>query len=342
MLGGAMTFAYGGWRLGRLAILLALCASFALRVSAQARGQAASPDRALLQSLAGQYMAGTITMTVTLLEDGSLTLYLPGQQLYHLLPETRFRYRMRELGPGYGVQFLRDVHGAVTGLTVRQPPPQQDFSAMRKPGQIVRAAPSPSGVAAPRVPQPVTPNVETRTTAPQPAAVPVAPRQSQAPAASTAATPPAPAAPRGAQAAAESAGGTHPAADRPSPSTQASASAPAASRQPAPAAPALPQSADTPFPRIGAVAIDAVDFVVALDRQNREGQDFNRDIAQAREAFWAQVPERSRANGGGDTIRRIIDVKGRAHRNTVCDVSSRRLRKPEHKRLRSPPRHAPS
>ena len=128
-------------RLGRLAFLLAVLASVAPRVSAQTRGQATAPavDRALLQSLAGEYTAGTITMTVTLLEDGTLTLFFPGQQLYHLVPETRFRYRMRELNPGFGIEFLRNVTGTVTGMTVRQPPPQQDFSAVRKPGQIVRA-----------------------------------------------------------------------------------------------------------------------------------------------------------------------------------------------------------
>ena len=99
-------------RLGRLTILLAVFAGIAPRVSAQARGQATvTPDRAVLPSLAGEYTAGTITMTVTLLEDGTLTLFFPGQQLYHLVPETRFRYRMRELNPGFGIGFLTRCEG---------------------------------------------------------------------------------------------------------------------------------------------------------------------------------------------------------------------------------------
>jgi hypothetical protein len=92
-------------------------------------------DRAQLQSIAGDYQSGAIVMTVTLLEDGTLTLFFPGQQLYHLDPQGGLRYRIRELAAGFGVDFVRDAGGTVTGMTVHQPPPQQDFSATRKSGQ---------------------------------------------------------------------------------------------------------------------------------------------------------------------------------------------------------------
>jgi len=92
-------------------------------------------NRALLQSIAGDYEAGTIVLTVTLLDDGTLTLFFPGQQLYHLDPQGGLRYRIRELAAGFGVDFVREASGTVTAMRVHQPPPQQDFAATRKSGQ---------------------------------------------------------------------------------------------------------------------------------------------------------------------------------------------------------------
>jgi hypothetical protein len=125
-----MRFAYRG-RFGKLAILLALCAGFAPRASAQARGQAdGPPDRGVLQSLAGDYQADTITMTVTLQPDGTLTLLFPGQPLYHLEPQGGLRYAIREL-PGFAVSFDRDSAGAISQMQVLQRPPQPSFTAIR-------------------------------------------------------------------------------------------------------------------------------------------------------------------------------------------------------------------
>jgi hypothetical protein len=110
------------------------------------------PDRALLESLAGEYEAGSVVITITVLEDNTLTLHFPGQQLYHLEPETNLRYRLRELPAGFAAEFVRDASGKVTSMTVHQPPPQQDFVARRK-----ASAPAPGTAAKALLPQAAAP-----------------------------------------------------------------------------------------------------------------------------------------------------------------------------------------
>jgi hypothetical protein len=80
---------------------------------------------------AGEYETGAMVCTVTALQDGTLTMSVPGQQLYHLEFDSGTRYRIRELA-GFSVEFTRDAQGVVAGLTVHQAPPQTDFSATRR------------------------------------------------------------------------------------------------------------------------------------------------------------------------------------------------------------------
>jgi hypothetical protein len=79
-------------------------------------------------------------MKVILHQDDTLTLFFPGQQLYHLDLEAGLRYKIRELS-GFAVEFVRDAKGAVSGMTVDQAPPQGDFFATRKTASAVPAAP---------------------------------------------------------------------------------------------------------------------------------------------------------------------------------------------------------
>ncbi|HEY1305053.1 MAG TPA: hypothetical protein VGF24_15950 [Vicinamibacterales bacterium] len=89
------------------------------------------PSDSSVAEYAGDYQAGPTVLTVTVLQDRTITFSVPGQQLYHLELENGTRYRIREL-PGFGVEFTRDAKGLVSGLTVHQAPPQKDFSATRK------------------------------------------------------------------------------------------------------------------------------------------------------------------------------------------------------------------
>ena len=298
------------WRCGMfIGLAVWLSAAHVVAIDASQTGNALP-----LESLAGDYQAGPTTITVTLLQDRTLTLFLPGQPLYHLVPQGGLRYRIRELAPGYGIDFLRDARGVITGITVHQPPPQQDFSAVRKPGQIVRAAPNPHGAAAPRVPQPVTPSVETRTpgphplpqVAPAPQAVPSAPTDSHnsaKPAAqgSDAAPSPAtvapPGAPEGAQAPAASAGVSPLAAGRPSPPTVTSRATAPDTRLPTTSQPA---TAVSPATTTRTVLVPAtIGAVVGLQLRNamnaalmysQQKQLLTSEVRRARAAFWNCYP----------------------------------------------------
>jgi len=75
-------------------------------------------------------LLSTITLTVTLLEDGTLTLLFPGRPLYHLEPQGSLRYAVREL-PEFVAAFDRDSAGAISQMDVLQRPPQPNFSAIR-------------------------------------------------------------------------------------------------------------------------------------------------------------------------------------------------------------------
>src|SRR6266850_7935655 len=84
--------------------LLVLVTALGIGAAGQSQ-QPASQDA--LEPLVGEYVAGTITLTVTLLPDGNLTLLFPGQPLYHLQAQSALRYGIREL-PAFAVEFQRD------------------------------------------------------------------------------------------------------------------------------------------------------------------------------------------------------------------------------------------
>src|SRR5713101_5590764 len=122
-------------RIVRASILLFL--GFLISPTNGIANQSSRPaERATLESLAGEYDAGMITMTVTVQADGTLTLLFPGQPLYHLQPQTGLRYGIREL-PTFAVEFGRDAAGTVTRIQVFQPPPQQNFVAVRRAGERI-------------------------------------------------------------------------------------------------------------------------------------------------------------------------------------------------------------
>ncbi len=137
----------------------------------QAQTPSTAPDREQVGAFAGEYQAGTFVMTVTLQRDGTLTLLFPGQPLYRLDHESGTRYRIRELRPGFGVEFMRDAERRITGVTVRQPPPQQDFVAPRKGGpQPASAATAATNVPARPPVRPAIPPAGSSSNGPSPAA----------------------------------------------------------------------------------------------------------------------------------------------------------------------------
>ena len=122
---------------GRALLLLAL---FGASHDASARQSGApaasspaaqSSDAALVASIAGEYEAESVTIVVTAQPDGTLTLLMPGQPLYHLQQQVGLHYFIKEL-PAFAVEFARDASGALTQMHVIQPPPQQNFVAVRK------------------------------------------------------------------------------------------------------------------------------------------------------------------------------------------------------------------
>ena len=92
---------------------------------------AQSSDASLIASLAGEYEAESVTIVVTAQPDGTLTLLMPAQPLYHLQQQVGLHYFIKEL-PAFAVEFSLDASGAVTQMHVIQPPPQQNFVAVRK------------------------------------------------------------------------------------------------------------------------------------------------------------------------------------------------------------------
>ena len=81
-----------------------------------------------LQPLAGDYVLGELTGTVTLV-DGTLRLSLPGQPQYELVPKRGFTFDVKGL-PGFSVEFKKDAAGKVTEAVFTQP--NGVFTAKRK------------------------------------------------------------------------------------------------------------------------------------------------------------------------------------------------------------------
>jgi hypothetical protein len=72
-------------------------------------------DRTVLKSLAGEYTAGLLTVSVASPRDGVLTYYVPGQPLYEL----RFTHGLHFViagALGVSIEFRRGSNGELTGL----------------------------------------------------------------------------------------------------------------------------------------------------------------------------------------------------------------------------------
>jgi CubicO group peptidase (beta-lactamase class C family) len=85
-------------------------------------------DPTFLQKLCGEYQLGAVTATVAL-RGSLLTVTVPGQPTYELLPQRRRGFQLKGLS-GYSVRFDLDGNGAVTGARFVQP--EGVFPAKRK------------------------------------------------------------------------------------------------------------------------------------------------------------------------------------------------------------------
>lgn len=76
-------------------------------------------DPAYLKTLLGSYTLATQTVTVSL-KGNVLTLFIPGQSVYDLVPEVGGEFSLKA-AKVVRVRFLEDAKGQVTGLEVSQP-----------------------------------------------------------------------------------------------------------------------------------------------------------------------------------------------------------------------------
>lgn len=83
-------------------------------------GDRSMRSRAFLEPLAGQYQLGPTTVTFALRADDTLTLSIPGQPTYELVPVRGSRFDVKGLN-GYAVEFKRDAGGAATEVVFYQP-----------------------------------------------------------------------------------------------------------------------------------------------------------------------------------------------------------------------------
>jgi len=86
-------------------------------------------QRAFLEQFEGEYELGTSVLTVGLRGDDTLTLTVPGQPTYELIPSRETAFDLRGLS-GYSLEFKRDESGAVTELVLYQP--NGTFAATRR------------------------------------------------------------------------------------------------------------------------------------------------------------------------------------------------------------------
>jgi len=76
-------------------------------------------DPAYLKTLVGSYILASQTVTVSLKGD-TLTLFIPGQPVYDLVPEVGGEFSLK-VAKVVRVRFLEDAKGQVTGAEVNQP-----------------------------------------------------------------------------------------------------------------------------------------------------------------------------------------------------------------------------
>ncbi len=83
------------------------------------------PDRAMttrsfLEPLAGQYLLGNITYTVSLEGEMALSLIVPGQPKYELVPRRGTTFDLKGLS-GFSIEFKKDDSGKVTEAVLYEP-----------------------------------------------------------------------------------------------------------------------------------------------------------------------------------------------------------------------------
>lgn len=86
-------------------------------------------QKSFLQAFVGQYELGATTVAVALKGDSALTLTVPGQPTYELVPTRGTSFDIKGLN-GYSVEFKKDAAGAVAEVVFYQP--NGTFVAKRK------------------------------------------------------------------------------------------------------------------------------------------------------------------------------------------------------------------
>jgi uncharacterized caspase-like protein len=90
------------------------------------------PNRALYESLAGEYDFGAVVDSVSVNADGALTSLLPGQPSYELEPSGDLQFNVKG-APGFSAEFHREANGAVNELVSHQP--TGSFTGQRRSGE---------------------------------------------------------------------------------------------------------------------------------------------------------------------------------------------------------------
>jgi CubicO group peptidase (beta-lactamase class C family) len=85
--------------------------------------------REYLEPLTGQYELGGVSVTVELKGEDTLTLTVPGQPTYTLVPQREMRFALKEVN-GFAVEFKKDDAGKVHEAVFHQP--NGTFAAKRK------------------------------------------------------------------------------------------------------------------------------------------------------------------------------------------------------------------
>jgi hypothetical protein len=89
----------------------------------------AMSEKSFLEKFAGLYDFGGVVATVALKDDQTLTLTVPGQPVYELVPYRGTEFNLKGL-PGFSLEFRLDASGRVTEMVSRQP--NGSFTAKKK------------------------------------------------------------------------------------------------------------------------------------------------------------------------------------------------------------------
>jgi CubicO group peptidase (beta-lactamase class C family) len=92
-------------------------------------GSKAMSEKSFLEKFVGQYDFGGVVATVALKGDNTLTLTVPGQPVYELVPYRGTEFNLKGM-QGYSVEFKTDASGKVTEMVSHQP--NGAFTAKKK------------------------------------------------------------------------------------------------------------------------------------------------------------------------------------------------------------------